>query len=602
VERIRAIHEGEDMQRIHRYVPPILAPMLALSLATACGGDASPAADAGAPDAAPVTIGPEGGMLASPDGRLTMAVPPGALSRPTPLTITLSSAEPTGDTLGPIYEIGPSGTQFGQPVTIALRRDDLELGGLAPDDLAVVTAESAAPEPRRWEPLASPRIDATHVRGETTHLSDFALGRRHCALPGDISPDDEADLHDADAATPTQLCSGADTLRAGWDLRWPFSPGVCVEILYAYGPWGSPRSTHTSLSQEGKPNDFYALDLRVVDCDSRSPAVTPPVVAVLPGRVQQVVRDDHGELGRRVIVAHCAPATGASTGACADGEAAAYYSLYAHLDDVAADLETGDAVAAGDVLGSLGSSGTGAPDDEPHLHLALYSLAELGREFVCEEGDGWIYEGCNVDEPGDVDGPCVPGCSNWIVVDARSVLPEPMGGAVDLTSDQVYHVPPSGDACLIDDPACACARSGGEARGGSCYRLESQTWRTWDEAQAACAQTPGTHLVTIETADEQDWLTAFVGPDIWIGAHDNLDPDPADGNGDDNVYVWVNTTTRVPRNEDALDDRDFWSPGQPSHAFNENCAQMYGTTGLWNDLSCNWLLSYVCEQPLAPTR
>lgn len=77
--------------------------------------------------------------------------------------------------------------------------------------------------------------------------------------------------------------------------------------------------------------------------------------------------------------------------------------------------------------------------------------------------------------------------------------------------------------------------------------------------------------------------------DIWIGAHDNLQPV---GNGDDNVYVWVSGKPMQYRG---------WSPGQPSHGGNENCAQMYGTSGLWNDLPCNWLLPYVCELlPAAP--
>ncbi len=47
--------------------------------------------------------------------------------------------------------------------------------------------------------------------------------------------------------------------------------------------------------------------------------------------------------------------------------------FYAHLDRYAADLKEGQAVARGDVIGYVGSTGN-APERAPHLHFAIHEL------------------------------------------------------------------------------------------------------------------------------------------------------------------------------------------------------------------------------------
>jgi peptidoglycan LD-endopeptidase LytH len=47
--------------------------------------------------------------------------------------------------------------------------------------------------------------------------------------------------------------------------------------------------------------------------------------------------------------------------------------FYAHLDRYAPGLEEGQAVARGDVIGYVGSSGN-APERAPHLHFAIHEL------------------------------------------------------------------------------------------------------------------------------------------------------------------------------------------------------------------------------------
>jgi hypothetical protein len=64
------------------------------------------------PVAAPVSsVGPQGGTVVSEDGRLRVAVPPGALADE--VTITIGR---TGD----CYEVGPAGTEFAVPAQLTL--------------------------------------------------------------------------------------------------------------------------------------------------------------------------------------------------------------------------------------------------------------------------------------------------------------------------------------------------------------------------------------------------------------------------------------------------------------------------------------------------
>jgi murein DD-endopeptidase MepM/ murein hydrolase activator NlpD len=55
------------------------------------------------------------------------------------------------------------------------------------------------------------------------------------------------------------------------------------------------------------------------------------------------------------------------------GQRYCYY--YAHLDRYAAGLKEGAAVARGEVIGYVGTTGN-APRNTPHLHFAIYRLSE----------------------------------------------------------------------------------------------------------------------------------------------------------------------------------------------------------------------------------
>lgn len=140
-------------------------------------GLAASDAAAAAPGASAIAshVGEAGGTLGI--GDVTMSVPAGALGQSVVLTISplaFSSTvpEPAG-VVGPAYEIGPSGTMFAQPVTIAFSYTDAELDGLPPSDFAVETIGADG----SWTPLSQIVVDvyAHTIAGQTTHLSPYAL-------------------------------------------------------------------------------------------------------------------------------------------------------------------------------------------------------------------------------------------------------------------------------------------------------------------------------------------------------------------------------------------------------------------------------------------
>lgn len=59
-------------------------------------------------------------------------------------------------------------------------------------------------------------------------------------------------------------------------------------------------------------------------------------------------------------------------------ESGQYCYFYAHLQGYATGLRAGQAVARGDVIGFVGTSGN-APETTPHLHFAMFRLESRGR-------------------------------------------------------------------------------------------------------------------------------------------------------------------------------------------------------------------------------
>ncbi len=99
---------------------------------------------------------------------------------------------------------------------------------------------------------------------------------------------------------------------------------------------------------------------------------------------------------------------------------------------------------------------------------------------------------------------------------------------------------------------------------------------TWDAARAVCAAR-GSHLVTIESADEQSFVAAQSAVELWIGATDRR----AEGR-----FEWMTGEPFA---------FQHFAPGEPDDARGTDDCALAGSDEVWHDRPCNQLHSFLCE-------
>lgn len=114
--------------------------------------------------------------------------------------------------------------------------------------------------------------------------------------------------------------------------------------------------------------------------------------------------------------------------------------------------------------------------------------------------------------------------------------------------------------------------------GQSCYRSTADI-ASWFGARAACLEWGG-DLVSIESPQEDEFLSERVRVEVWIGAND-LDVEGS--------YVWADGTPVEYEN---------WSVAQPDNfQGQEDCVEKRVEDGAWNDRPCGGDdQEYVCER------
>lgn len=125
---------------------------------------------AGCDPAGDDVIGPEGGVVVSTDGRLTIDIPAGALDEAVEITIEEAEDLPEG-AVGPAYEVLPRGTVFNEPVHV-LYNYGAHGGELDTDQIALVVERTDD-----WSELADRYVHEGEdiISASALYLSTFCI-------------------------------------------------------------------------------------------------------------------------------------------------------------------------------------------------------------------------------------------------------------------------------------------------------------------------------------------------------------------------------------------------------------------------------------------
>ncbi|XP_043944432.1 CD209 antigen-like protein B [Protopterus annectens] len=114
-----------------------------------------------------------------------------------------------------------------------------------------------------------------------------------------------------------------------------------------------------------------------------------------------------------------------------------------------------------------------------------------------------------------------------------------------------------------------------------CYTF-SDDYKNWNDARRACEE-DNSHLIVINSDQEQDVFVNMVTSHIWIGLTDQQQ---------EGTWQWVDGTSyqHVAK---------FWHEGNPDdYNKKEDCVELYHIDGktLWNDNDCTKKQKWICEK------
>ena len=129
-------------------------------------------------------IGPEGGSITSPDGRLTLTVPENALAE----TVAFSIQPVTnkfGGGLGLAYKLEPDGKTFDTPLDISVHYDDHDLEGTFPEALSLAYQDDKG----AWHMQKAIYLDKDKktIEVSTTHFSNWSYAPKLKVSPSEAT-------------------------------------------------------------------------------------------------------------------------------------------------------------------------------------------------------------------------------------------------------------------------------------------------------------------------------------------------------------------------------------------------------------------------------
>lgn len=164
-------------------------------------------------------IGPAGGTLSSPDGRITVNIPPNAV--PGLINFSIQPIRNMAeDGLGSAYRLEPNGQKFATPVEVLFEYNDRELGDTAPERLLAIYQDGTG----AWRSLRTIYIDAARKTfiALTTHFTDIGYKkiRDPNYVPNDVKPESRVNpaFTDTSFLTRFRVSPERATIRVGESL------------------------------------------------------------------------------------------------------------------------------------------------------------------------------------------------------------------------------------------------------------------------------------------------------------------------------------------------------------------------------------------------
>ncbi|MGH7784067.1 MAG: hypothetical protein ACREO5_09550, partial [Candidatus Binatia bacterium] len=184
------------------------------------------ATEVGTPVGAATTksIGPSGGSLATPDGRMTLTVPPNAVSEAVDFSIQPVTNQ-SGNGIGNSYKLEPSGKTFATPLELSIHYDDNDLIGTVPNALSLAYQD----EKRAWHLQKSAKLDKDRkvLTISTTHFSIWSFLSRVRITPV------ESKLHKSESQYIELTICG----EPGWVGKLFGKTGKCESVSWNDLQW-----------------------------------------------------------------------------------------------------------------------------------------------------------------------------------------------------------------------------------------------------------------------------------------------------------------------------------------------------------------------------